>query len=281
MDRAKVNGVELEYELRGSGEPVLLIHPVVAGGFAPLLSEPALVEHYRLIRYHRRGWGGSTHTPPPVTIAEHARDAAALLDHLGVARAHVAGHSSGGAVALQLALDRPEMVQTLVLLEPSLLFVPGAARLFEDAGPSIQAYHDGDAGGAVLGFLSVVSGLDEESCRAVIEEHVPGGIAQTISDADTFFATELPGLAAWELDPGEAASITLPVLSVVGAHTRPLWVEVDALLRDWLPRVERLTVDAVGHLLHMQRPGPVARGVAAFLRRHEMHAGRLEVALRG
>ena len=70
MDRAKVNGVELEYEVRGSGEPLLLINPVVAEGFVPLLGEPALVDRYRLIRYHKRGWGGSTHTPPPVSVAD-------------------------------------------------------------------------------------------------------------------------------------------------------------------------------------------------------------------
>src|SRR5260221_9375182 len=91
MKSAEVNGVTLEYEVVGSGEPVLLISPVLADGFLPLLSEPALAERYRLIRYHKRGWVGSTHTPPPVTVADHATDAAALLRHLHIPRAHVVG----------------------------------------------------------------------------------------------------------------------------------------------------------------------------------------------
>lgn len=95
MEIAKVNGVELEYEVVGSGEPVLLISPVIADGFMPLLSEPALADRYQLIRYHKRGWVGSTHTAAPVSVVDHASDAAALVDHLGVPRAHVAGHSSG------------------------------------------------------------------------------------------------------------------------------------------------------------------------------------------
>src|SRR5687767_2457353 len=99
MQRAQVNGVELEYEVVGSGEPVLLISPVLADGFLPLLSERALVDRYQLIRYHKRGWAGSTHSLPPVTVATHAADALALLGHLGVPRAHVAGHSTGGVVA--------------------------------------------------------------------------------------------------------------------------------------------------------------------------------------
>ena len=96
MDRATVDGAELEYEVKGSGEPVLLIPPgPVAGAFLPLLSEPALTDRYRVIRYHRRGQAGSTPATAPVSFADHASDAAALLAHLGVRRAHVAGHSFG------------------------------------------------------------------------------------------------------------------------------------------------------------------------------------------
>ena len=58
MKNAAVNGVELEYELTGSGEPVLLISPVLADGFLPLVAEPSLAERYQLIRYHKRGLGG-------------------------------------------------------------------------------------------------------------------------------------------------------------------------------------------------------------------------------
>lgn len=123
MENARVNGVELEYEVTGSGEPVLLISPVVADGFLPLVSEPSLGD-YQLIRYHKRGWAGSTHAEGPVTVGDHAADAAALLEHLGIRSAHIAGHSSGAAVAAQLALDEPGLVATLVLLELSLLSVP-------------------------------------------------------------------------------------------------------------------------------------------------------------
>jgi pimeloyl-ACP methyl ester carboxylesterase len=274
MQRATVNGVELEYEMRGSGDPVLLISPVVADGFLPFLSAPSLIDHHSLIWYHKRGWAGSTHTTPPVSIEDHSADAAALLEQLHVRRAHVAGHSSGAAVALQLALDRPDLVHTLVLLEPSLLSVPGAAALLDKAAPAFEAYGAGDHEEAVLGFLSVVSGLDSRTCRAVIDEQVPGGIAQAIQDADTFFGIELPALAAWKLDADEVATLSQPVLSVRGTDTDRLWVEVAELLHSRLPRAEELVIEGAGHLLHMQRPEPVVRGVAEFLDRHPMPAAR-------
>ena len=269
MERAKVNGVELEYEVKGSGEPVLLISPVVAGAFLPFMPAPVL-SGYRLIRYHKRGWGGSTHSAPPVRIADHAADAAALLDHLGVARAHVVGHSSGGSIAMELAFERGDLVHSLALLEPSLFSVPSAQNLFERAAPFVEAYQRGDHDEAVVGFLSLVGGLDRDACRGAIEENVPGGVAQAIKDADTFFGVELPAVGAWEFGPEQAAGITQPVLSVLGTETDRLWVEVAALLRSWFPQVEEVAVDCVGHLLQMQRAAPVTLGVAEFFRRHPM-----------
>ena len=155
MESVEVNGIELEYEVVGSGEPVLLISPVIADGFLPLVSEPALAARYQLIRYHKRGWVGSTHTPPPVSVADHAADAAALLDRLGVPHAHIAGHSSGAAVAAQLALDHPESVHTLILLELSLLWVPSGEAFFKQVRHAFEAYASGDVAGALATFMSV------------------------------------------------------------------------------------------------------------------------------
>jgi pimeloyl-ACP methyl ester carboxylesterase len=273
MDRAKVNGVELEYEVRGTGEPVLLVDMLLADCFVPLLREPALAHRYQLIRYHKRGWVGSTHTQPPVSIAEHAADAAALLEHLGVRRAHIAGHSSGASIGAQLALDHPEKVHTLTLLEPTLVSLPLGGPFLKAAGPVFEAYRSGDHSGAFAMFVAAASGLGWEVCRALLEEQIPGVVAQSIKDADTFFGVELPAVTEWKFGPEQAAAIRKPVLSVIGAETQPLWVEIATFLRTSLPQVEELTVDGVGHLLHIQRPEPVARGMAQFLTRNPIGGG--------
>src|ERR687890_449576 len=278
METAKVNGVELDYEVIGSGDPVLLISPVLADGFLPLLTEPAL-HRFQLIRYHKRGWVGSTATPTAVSMADHAVDAAALLDYLGVPRAHVAGHSSGAAVAAQLALDRPETVQTLILLELSLLSVPAGAAFLQQAGPAFEAYASGDHSAAFALFMTAVGGTDWSDARDLLEQHLPGAEAQAIRDADTFFRIELPSLTEWQFGPEQAAEIARPVLSVVGAETQPLWLDVAEFLRSSLPQIEDLTVDGVGHLLHIQRPEPVARGLAEFLERSAIACDQLPVSL--
>ena len=273
MDSAKVNGVELEYEVVGSGEPVLLISPVLADGFLPLLSEPALADRYQLIRYHKRGWVGSTHTAPPVSVADHAADAAALLDHLGVPRAHVAGHSSGAAVAAQLALDHPEMVHTLILLELSLLSVPSGEAFLQQAGPAFEAYGSGDHEGALAIFMSVVSGLDWATCRAVLDERLPGRGGAGDQGRRHLLRRRAARPHRVGVRSRAGRRHPCPVLSVLGTDTQPLWVEVADFLRSSLPHVEDCTIDGVGHLLHIQRPEPVARAMAEFLASHSIIRG--------
>ena len=270
MKTADVNGVTLEYEVVGSGEPLLLISPVLADGFLPLVSEPALAERYQLIRYHKRGWVGSTHAPGPVSVADHVADAAALLENLDIPRAHIAGHSTGGAVALQLALDHADVVQSLCLLEPTLLSVPSGEGFFKAAQPAFDAYAAGRHEEAFAIFMTIASGLEWDACRTLLEKSIPGATAQAVKDADTFFGIELPGVAQWTLTAEAGAKIRQPALSVLGAQTQQLWVEVSDRLRAWLPKIEDLKVEGVGHLLHIQRPTVVARGIADFLGRNAM-----------
>lgn len=267
MERAHFGDVTLEYEVKGSGDPVLLIGGAhVAGSYMPLLAQPELIDRYRLIRYHKRGMAGSTHTTGTVSIADHASDAARLLDHLSVSRVHVVGHSSGGAIALQLALDHPDRVETLALLEPAMLWVPAAEAFFAKAAPSVEAYNAGNHEEAVAIFLSAASGLDWQTCRSMIERNVPGGVDQAIADADTFFTIELPAVAGWRITADQAATIRKPVLLVLGTRADPMFVEAAELLRRWLPQVEDLKLDA-GHLLQMEQPKPVAVGLADFFAR--------------
>ncbi len=205
-----------------------------------------------------------------MSIGEHAADAAALLEHLGVRRAHIAGHSTGASIGAQLALDHPEKVHTLTLLEPTLVSLPLGGEFLKAAAPVFEAYASGDHSGAFAMFVAAASGLEWEACRALLEERIPGVVAQSIEDADTFFGVELPAVAEWTFGPEQAAAIRRPVLSVIGAETQPLWVEIAEFLRSALPHVEESTIDGAGHLLQIQRPEPVARAMAGFLARNAM-----------
>jgi pimeloyl-ACP methyl ester carboxylesterase len=264
MGQARVNGVELEYEVVGSGEAVLFIHGAhIADALQPLVAEPAL-ERLQRIRYHRRGLGGSTRPVEagPTSVAVQAGDAAGLLDHLGVDRAHLVGHSLGGAIALELAAQHPTRVASLALLEPMFPTAPAGAAFVRAMAPLVERYEAGDAEGAVHGFLALVG---DHNWREAIDQTVPGGIAQAVKDAATFFETELPGVPTWTFGPEQAAAITCPVLSVLGGKASPLFVEGRQLLHAWFPDCQDADIPGATHLLQMQAPGPVAAAIAAFL----------------
>lgn len=268
MKRAPVQDGTLEYEIRGDGEPVLLIHGShIAASFLPVMDEPALAD-YRLIRYHRRGFAGSAPHEGPFSIVDQAADAVALLRHVGVDRAHIVGHSYGGVTALQLALDAPDVVHSLVLLEPALMAVPSAAEFYEETmAPAIERYGAGDPEGAVETFMQAVAGSE---WRTDLAQTVPGGPEQAVRDAATFFEVEVPALDQWEFGAGQAEEISQPVLYVLGSESLATAEEGRDLVHNWWPRAKDHRVPGVDHSLQMKDPGAVAEGIADFLRRHRL-----------
>lgn len=110
------NGVELYYEVWGSGAPLVLIEGLSVATWTWDLQLPVLSRHFRVIAYDNRGVGRSSKPAGPYSIAQMADDLAGLLDALGVDRAHVLGTSMGGMIAQELALRHPDRVDRLVLV---------------------------------------------------------------------------------------------------------------------------------------------------------------------
>lgn len=274
MDRATIEGIELEYETHGTGEPVVFIHPGhFADWFTPLLREPSLADHFYLIHYHRPGCAGSGQIAGQVSLAQHAAHCRSLMHHLGIERAHIVGHSSSAIVALQLAIDSPHVVQSLALLEPALMNVPSAQTSRAFVATAVQRYHAGDRAAAVDTFLQGVCGPDN---RVVLDRQLPGGFDQYVTDAGTFFNQELPALQQWRFTKEAASRVTQPVLAVMGEKNRggdTIWGERHQVLLDWLPNVEPFVLSNAAHLLEVENPRGMAEGLAAFLTRHPLSPG--------
>ena len=268
VERHSFDDVELEYEVVGRGETVVLIHGShVADAFLPLSTEAAL-STYDLVRYHRRGFAACTKPDASLSIAEQAQDCEALLRHLGVERAHVVGHSYGGVIALQLAVQAPELVHTLVLEEPALLAVPSGEAFFGEMAPIVEMYGAGDKGGAVRAFLQLVGRSNSDE---IIDKAAPGGVDQAMTDADTFFQIELPTLQEWSSFSGdEAKSIDAPVLFMLGEDSLPMFHEGRDLVRSWLPQTEVAIIPDACHLLQMENPAAVGEALTEFFSRHPM-----------
>lgn len=276
MHHTAINDTEIAYEVRGSGDPVVLMHcGFVAQAMAPLLDEPAL-SNYALINYHRRGYGESARATPPFGIHQQAEDCLALLDRLGIRRAHIVGHSFGANVAIQTALVAPERVQSLALLEPPIPFAmaPGAVAFMTNVmGAAVGKFMAGDAGGAVNDWLAGAFG---SGFQDIMERAIPGSTRQMVTDAPASITIEAASLQTWDVTPDDIRRISQPALSVL--HVDPVFGGFqqthEALMR-WLPQCEALTIPDTTHLLQIHQPRAVAEGLAAFLARHSIAQSEL------
>ena len=207
-------------------------------------------------------------------MAAHAAHCQQLMRELGITRAHIVGHSSSVPIALQLALDAPDAVHTLTLMEAARPAPPtDTERQFgtDVALAAVHRYRAGDKTGAVDIFFRGVFG---PGYRAALDHGLPGAFAQAVADADAFFTQEIPGLHQWPFTEDDARRIQKPALAVQGTARPAIFAERQKLLLHWLPNAEPLDLPGLTHLLHAQNPAAVADGLTGFFARHPIHTDR-------
>ncbi|QRN97771.1 alpha/beta fold hydrolase [Archangium violaceum] len=129
MPRLQLDGSSLHFEESGAGAPVLLLHGLGSSGQDWELVAPRLAAHRRVIVPDIRGHGRSDKPAGPYGVPLFARDIAAFCDRLGLARVDVVGLSMGGMIGFQLAVDRPELVRSLVVINSGPDMVARTLRL--------------------------------------------------------------------------------------------------------------------------------------------------------
>jgi pimeloyl-ACP methyl ester carboxylesterase len=115
MPHAEVNGQRLYYEVEGGGEPLFLVMGLGMDRAAWALQMPAWSQRFRVVSFDNRDVGRSSYADGPYEIADMARDALALADHLELESFHLVGLSMGGAIAQEMALSAPDRIRTLTL----------------------------------------------------------------------------------------------------------------------------------------------------------------------
>lgn len=254
----------LDYDERGTGEVVYLVHAGVFGAwFAPLFEQHAL-DPFRVIRPIRPGYGRGPTPAERTSLGAHARACGELLRRLGVERAYWVGHSSSCCIGLELALDEPDLVAGLILFEPARpagQLREAAARTY--VGPAMAAARTGNIAGAFDVFLRGVGGDDY---RATLQTRFgERGVAEAEREAAYFFDQEMPALASWAFGPNEAARVTAPSLLLFGSQTRPWFRENVEILAGLLPNARAQSLPGLDHLAPLTQPHIFAAAIAQFV----------------
>ena len=115
MPKASVNGINMYYQVHGEGEPLVLIQGFAGGHDAWFFQLRTFKKYFKVVIFDNRGIGRSDGVGQPYTIKTLADDVVGLMEHLGIAKAHVLGLSLGGLVAQEAAISYPDRVMKLVL----------------------------------------------------------------------------------------------------------------------------------------------------------------------
>jgi non-heme chloroperoxidase len=266
-------GVSLHYVERGSGAPVVFIH---GGGrdyhYWDKQLEP-FAKRYRVVAYSRRYAppNDNAEIVPDYTAAVDASDLTALVRRLDLGPAHFVGASIGGVAALFLAVQRPELVRTLVLAEPPVLRwaleLPGGADLFDrflnDAfRPAGEAFRAGEPERA-MGLLT--DAFMGAGTFAQFPDTLRRKVMRTARDwaAQTMSTAPFPDLA-----PDAVRRIAAPAMLLSGARTIPLHALVDDELGRLLRNCERVVIPDATHDLWADQPERCRDVTLAFLASH-------------
>jgi pimeloyl-ACP methyl ester carboxylesterase len=248
---------ELHHRVAGEGPPILLIHGGGPDGDMWGAEFEDLAQDHRVIAYSRRGYPGSGE--PIRDWERHSEDAAGLLRDLAATPATVVGHSAGAIVALDLALRHPELVSSLVLMDPAVYgrrhTTPGLARAFVAA--QLARRFRGEQRGAEIFIRWAVSystGGSAWDRDDYLEEWRRG----MRSNAAALFADLAAGDGS-HIPRDQLQTIRCPVTLVVG-ELSPSWFHrtARALRRD-LPEHRFEVIQGAGHALTFDKPSEFVR----------------------
>ena len=172
MQLALINGRRVAYEISGdpTGKPVLIIHGAWGGPSSTLWNGPRIrwqapTDGLKLIWYDRRCAGLSQYDAEPFTLEDLANDAVDVLDYLGIEQAAVIATSAGGPIGLRLALDHPQRVESLVLLNTGASLMSLSPNGIDPHDPFVQ-----DRLATVAKRLALLDLLEAEGIEAVLRE---------------------------------------------------------------------------------------------------------------
>ncbi len=278
-----VNGAELAYDERGSGDAVIFVH----GGISDLRiwekQMAAFSENHRAIAYSRRYAWPNTDILDGVDdqMRPHVDDLAELITKLDAAPAHLVGNSWGGFICLLTAVRYPELVRSITVEEPPVmpLFVSnqpkpqellklfltrprtGAAlmKFFGTAmGPAIKTFNKGDLDGGVRVFARGVLGAD-------VHESLPAEVKEAMRANGKALSSELLGAGFPAFSDDDARRIQAPTLLITGEKSPALLRRLTDRLHELVPTAQRVDIADASHLMHYEKPASVNTAVLKFI----------------
>ena len=258
---ASVNGTSLYYEVTGKGFPLVLISGGGSlDGRAWDNQFETFAQSYQVIRYDIRGIGKSAR---PREAFSHSRDLYALLKFLKIKKAHVIGLSFSGAIAIDFALEHPEMVDHLILAATGTSD-DAKSKANVDSVLALSAMAKKEGLARAIQFIVDLPFFISQDNAAAREK-----IRQIYLDNHDVFASEFPLVRLWQPTKPPAierlSEIRARALIIEGENDHPAYRVITGKLVSGISGAIKVVIPKGTHLLHMDKPKEFNQAVLGFL----------------
>lgn len=270
MATATINGTRLFYEASGDGEiPLVFVHGAWGSHHDWDIVVSGLARSFTVVTYDRRGHSDSERTTRPVSMHENVADATALIEHLGLAPAWVAGISFGATVTLWLAGEHPTLLRGIIAHDPTVFSLlagdPSMSPVLEENAKMLDTVvaqiASGDHSGAAEQFFTMMLGPGAwQTLPAAMREAF-------ITNAPTF-PKEVRDPERFAVDLDRVRAFSGPSLLSTADQSPPLFAKVLSMLAEVLPNCDVVDFAGAGHAPHLTHPDEYIESVGAFIRKH-------------
>lgn len=269
MPRTMINGLQMYWELTGdTGDSLVLVHGSWGDHHNWDRVVPQLARLFQVLTYDRRGHSQSERPSGQGSVNEDVADLAALIEMLGLAPAHILGHSLGASLVLRLAGQRPDVFRSLIVQEPPLLGLLSNQ-------PELQATVDADQRRISFVVERLRTGDMAGGAQQFVDSpahpgfwaHLPLQVQQTwIFNAPTFL-DEMQDPEIFTLNLRALSTFSHPALLMMSDPTTPFAPHVLAQLVGVLPRCETKIFSGAGPTPYLSQPDEYVRTVTTFVKK--------------
>ena len=262
MPKAMVQGINLYYEVNGSGYPLVLIRGLASNADHWYCQVPAFSSHFSVMTFDNRGIGRSDVPDSPFTISTMADDTVGLMDVLGISRAHVLGISMGGMIVQEIALKYPQRVNGLILACTHCggkKAVPADPAVVQNL---VASLFSGTEEALQKGFRSLFTERTIQEAPGIVQRY--GEVSKRFPAAAPVLVNQLKlgqRFDTWE----DLVNIQNPTLVIVGKEDILIPPENSKILAERIPNARLRILERGGHQFLIEDPEAFNNAVLEFL----------------